>query len=176
VHQKKTAIEKDGLTEEEKMKKISLIAIAPVILLSILAGCGRNTLYTETKLMTDEKWGMYDPATFHCTVNDTISSYDVSFSVRTSSAYPYRNLYLFVVTSFPSGTSLTDTIQYAIANEKGEWLGRGAGNIRELTLHYKTNVFFPEKGKYDFRVIHGMREPVLNGVYDFGMTIRKRKK
>ena len=158
------------------MKKNSLYTVALLVLLGISSGCGRNTLFTGTRLMTDEQWSMYDPATFHCTVNDTISAYDVSFSVRTSTEYPYRNLYLFVVTSFPSGTSLTDTVQYAVANEKGEWLGRGAGDIREITMHYKTNVYFPEKGEYYFRVIHGMRDPVLKGVYDFGMKISKRKK
>jgi len=126
--------------------------------------------------MTDEKWSMYDPASFSCTVKDTVNSYDVSFSVRTSTDYPYRNLYLFVVTSFPSGESLTDTVQYAIADEKGEWIGRGVGDIRELTMHYKSNVFFPEKGEYHFRIIQGMRDTVLNDVYDFGMKIEKRKK
>lgn len=158
------------------MRRNSLYIVALLILLGISAGCGRNTLFTGTRLMNDEQWSMYDPATFHCTVNDTINAYDVSFSVRTSTDYPYRNLYLFVVTSFPSGTSLTDTVQYAVANEKGEWLGRGAGDIREITLHYKNNVYFPEKGEYYFRVIQGMRDPVLKGVYDFGMKINKRKK
>lgn len=157
------------------MKRNKLLTAAVLSLLIIIAGCGRNTLFSGNKRMTDEKWNMYDPASFTCMVSDTTGSYDVSFSVRTSTHYPYRNIYLFVVTSFPSGTSLTDTIQYAVADEKGNWLGRGAGDIREMTMHYKTNVFFPEKGEYRFRVIQGMRDTVLNGVYDFGMKITKRK-
>lgn len=158
------------------MKKNKFYPVIAAIALCILSACGRNTLYSEAKRMPDEKWNMYDPASFSCAVKDTVNAYDVSFSIRTSTDYPYRNLFLFVVTSFPSGYSLTDTVQYAVANEKGEWLGRGVGDIREMTMHYKTNVFFPEKGEYHFRIIHGMRDTVLNGVYDFGMKIGKRKK
>ncbi len=156
------------------MMKKSNLTIA-FLILCLLSGCGRNTLFSDTKAMPDEKWNMYSPASFNCNVTDTLGSYDVSFSIRTTTDYPYRNLFLFVLTSFPSGTSVTDTIQYALADEKGKWYGKGVGDIREMTMHFKTNVFFPEKGEYHFRVIQGMRDTSLNGVYDFGMKIKKRK-
>jgi gliding motility-associated lipoprotein GldH len=168
--------EKDVPTEEETMKRNSFFIILPLISLIIITGCQQKTLFNETKKLNDEKWNMYDPATFRCMVKDTTGAYDVTFSLRTSTDYKYRNIYLFVLTTFPSGTTQTDTIQYAVTNEKGEWIGRGAGDIRELTMHFKSNVFFPEKGLYQFRIIHGMRDTDLKGVYDFGMKIRKRKK
>jgi len=167
---------KDVPTEEETMKKISFFIILTLCSLFIVSGCKQKTLFNDTKKMSDEKWSMYDPATFNCTVKDTLEAYDVTFSLRTSTDYQYRNIYLFVLTTFPSGTSQTDTVQYAVTNAKGEWIGKGAGDIRELTMHYKSNVFFPEKGPYQFRIIHGMRDADLKGVYDFGMKIRKRKK
>ena len=114
---------------------------------------------------------MYDPASYTVTIDDTVSIYNFDLSIRTSTGYPYRNMYLFVVTSFPSGNTVTDTLTCRIADEKGKWLGRGAGDLRELTIPYKSNVYFPEKGEYHFRVIHGMRDTVLKGVYDMGMKI-----
>jgi gliding motility-associated lipoprotein GldH len=158
------------------MKKNSFYLMLPLFVLIIITGCEQKTLFNETKKINNEKWNMYDPAAFRCTVKDTTGAYDVTFSLRTSTEYPYRNIYLFVLTSFPSGFTQTDTVQYAVTNEKGEWLGKGAGDIRELTMHYKSNVFFPEKGLYQFRIIQGMRDTDLKGVYDFGMKIHKRKK
>ncbi|HUW92602.1 MAG TPA: gliding motility lipoprotein GldH [Bacteroidales bacterium] len=153
------------------IRKTVLPALTVIVLLT---SCGRNTLYSDIVRMKDAEWTMYDPANFSCTVNDTTGSYNVNFAVRTSTDYPYRNLFLFVITTFPSGTSLTDTIQGILTDEKGQWLGKGAGDIREVIIPYKSNIFFPETGEYHFRVIHGMRDTVLNGVYDLGMKISLR--
>jgi len=153
-------------------KHFFMVAFTAVLLCS----CGRNIIYTDSVKIPDEQWSMYDTGKFACQIDDTIGSYNISFSVRTSTDYPYRNLYMFIVTTFPSGSSQTDTIQSQLRNEKGEWLGKGVGDIREGIIPYKSNVFFPEKGEYHFKVIHGMRDTVLSGVYDIGMKISKRTK
>lgn len=133
--------------------------------------CDRNTLFSDNYRIDDRQWSMYDPARYTCTIGDTVSTFNIDLSVRTSTDYPYRNMYLFIVTTFPSGTTVTDTLQAMITDERGKWLGRGAGDLRELTIPYKTNVFFPEEGEYHFSVIHGMRDTLLKGVYDMAMTI-----
>ncbi len=156
-----------------KMRINSSKIFVTALLLPLLLSCERGVLYSDVVKMEEEQWSMYVPAKFACAINDTIGSYNLSFTVRTSSDYPYRNLYMFVITTFPSGLSIADTLQGVLSNEKGEWLGKGTGDIRELTIPYKSNVFFPEKGEYHFRVIHGMRDTVLPGVYDFGITIAK---
>ena len=156
-----------------KRRKSEITAVILLTLLSVMS-CSRGILYTDTVKMNDEKWSMYDPAKFSCSINDTTGSYNLTVSVRTSTSYPYRNIHLFIVTSFPSGTSITDTIHGSIRNEQGEWMGKGVGDIRELTIPYKSNVFFPESGEYHFKVIQGMRDTVLNGVYDLGLKIAKR--
>ena len=53
---------------------------------------------------------------------------------------PFRNIYLFVTTTSPDGKSITDTLQYNLADEKGKWYGKGFGDIHELKLPYKSNV------------------------------------
>ena len=150
---------------------IPAIALLAVITLS----CDRNTVFSGNYRISDEKWSMYDPVSYACTITDTISTHDIKFSLRTSTEYPYRNIYLFIVTTFPSGTTVTDTLHAMVADEKGRWLGRGAGDLRELSIPYKSNVWFPETGEYHFRVAQGMRDTVLRGVYDLGMKITLRE-
>ncbi len=149
----------------------SSILVAGIMLAVITLSCDRNTLFSENYRIDDRQWSMYDPARYTCSIGDTASTYNIDLSVRTSTDYPYRNMYLFIVTTFPSGTTVTDTLQAMITDERGRWLGRGAGDLRELTIPYKTNVFFPEEGEYHFSVIHGMRDTLLKGVYDMAMTI-----
>lgn len=118
---------------------------------------------------------MFDPARYACEIDDTVRTYNMKLSLRTSTEYPYRNIYLFMMTTFPSGSVMTDTIHAMVTDEKGKWLGRGTGAVRELTIPYKSNVYFPEQGKYHFRVVHGMRDTILKGVYDMGMKISFRE-
>lgn len=156
------------------INRFSFILILTVLLL--LISCNGNIVYTNSQVMPDETWKLTDIPSFKVTINDTIISNNVMFTIRNGSSYPFRNIYLFVTTLSPDGKKITDTLQYNLADEKGKWYGRGFGDIHELNLPYKSNVFFPRKGTYEFTIQHGMRVENLKGVYDFGLRIEKIKK
>ncbi len=126
--------------------------------------------------MAGETWKLMDIPAFKVPITDTLNSNNVIFTIRNGSSYSFRNIYLFVTTTSPDGKKITDTLQYYLADEKGKWYGRGFGDIHELNLPYKSNVYFPLKGTYVFKIQHGMRVENLNGVYDFGLRIEKIKK
>ena len=126
--------------------------------------------------MPQETWKLMDVSTFKVLITDTLTSNDVIFTIRNGSSYPFRNIFLFVSTTSPGGKKITDTLQYNLADEKGKWYGKGFGDIHELNLPYKTNVYFPLKGTYEFKIQHGMRIEKLKGVYDFGLRIEKIRK
>jgi gliding motility-associated lipoprotein GldH len=126
--------------------------------------------------MPEETWKLMDISTFNVTITDTLNSNNVIFTVRNGSLYPFRNIYLFVTTTSPDGKQIADTLQFNLADEKGKWYGKGFGDIHELNLPYKSNVYFPLKGTYIFKIQHGMRIENLKGVYDFGLRIEKIKK
>jgi gliding motility-associated lipoprotein GldH len=153
----------------------SRIIVAVMLLAAAATACNHGIQYSENQRIGEGGWNMYDPAKFACNVDDSVMTYDIRLSLRTTTDYPYRNIYLFMVTTFPSGTLVTDTLQAMVADEKGRWLGKGTGNIRELTVPFKSNVWFPETGEYHFRVMHGMRDTVLHGVRDIGMKISQRE-
>ncbi len=145
-------------------------------LLLLLLSCNSNVVYTRSQRMPQEIWPLMDIASFKVPVTDTLNSNNVFFTIRNGSSYPFRNLYLFVTTFSPDGKQITDTLQYDITDEKGKWNGKGFGDVHELKVPYKTNVFFPIKGIYEFRIQHGMRVKDLKGVYDIGLRIEKYKK
>jgi gliding motility-associated lipoprotein GldH len=144
--------------------------------LLLLSSCNSNVVFSDSKVMNDKTWNLTDIPSFKVPIADTINSHNVNFTIRTGSSYPFRNIYLFVTTLSPDGKSITDTLQYKLADEKGNWLGKGFGDINELNLTYKTNVYFPVKGTYQFNIQHGMRIENLKGVYDIGLRIEKISK
>lgn len=155
---------------------ISKILPALTALLFILSSCNNNVLYTGSAEMKNSTWQLMNIPVFRVPVNDTLASNDISFIIRTGSDYPFRNIFLFVSATSPDGKKLTDTLQYYLADDKGRWYGKGFGDIHELKLPYRTNVFFPLKGEYTFTVQHGMRKEDLKGVYDIGIRIEKTGK
>jgi gliding motility-associated lipoprotein GldH len=156
------------------INRFSFILIL-TLLLSLLS-CNSRVIYTNSQAMTGESWKLMDIVVFKVPITDTINSNNVIFTIRNGSSYPFRNIFLFVSTTSPDGKMITDTLQYNLADEKGNWYGRGFGDIHELNLPYKSNVFFPLKGTYIFKIQHGMRVENLSGVYDFGLRIEKYKK
>jgi gliding motility-associated lipoprotein GldH len=150
--------------------------IIALIFFLLLSSCNSNVVFTNTHAMKAEIWKLSDTPIFEVPVSDTTISNNVIFTIRNGSAFPFRNIYLFVSTTSPDGKTITDTLQYNLADEKGKWYGKGFGDIHELNLPYKSNVFFPRKGIYVFKVQHGMRTEDLKGIYDFGLKIVKIKK
>jgi len=150
-----------------------LLFLAAVVFMS---SCGRNVVFTDSSAMTGRTWKLEDKPAFSMTVQDTLNSNKINFIIRTGSSYPFRNIFLFVTTASPEGKSITDTLSYDLADEKGNWYGKGFGDIHELILPYKSNVFFPVSGTYQITVQHGMRVADLTGVYDFGLRVEKTPK
>ncbi len=144
-----------------------------IILFVLLTSCDSNFVYSDSKDMDKSIWNLMDAADFNVKIQDTLKSNNVYFTIRTGSDYPFRNIWLFIRTISPDGKVIGDTIQYYLMDEKGKRLGKGFGDIREVSLPYKSNVYFPSGGEYRFTVRHGMRTEDLKGVYDFGLRVEK---
>lgn len=153
----------------KKVKK----GIFLIFLTVFIAACGKNILFTDSADIPDKTWQLTNIPEFRYNSADTTGKTDISFIIRTGSDFPYRNIFLFVTAISPDGRSLTDTLEYDLADEKGRWYGKGSGDVHELRLPWRSNVYFPLKGEYVFRIQHGMRSTGLRGVYDFGLRIEK---
>jgi gliding motility-associated lipoprotein GldH len=161
---------------EDLMPRNKFRFTAALLFIMLLLSCSRNVVFTDSAEMPSSIWEIHNVTAFNVPVNDTVAGNNIYFNVRTGTSYPYRNIYLFVTTTSPDGRSITDTLQYYLADEKGKWYGKGFGDIHELILPYKSNVYFPRKGTYHITIQHGMRIKDLKGVYDFGLRVEKINK
>lgn len=141
--------------------------------LTLLPACDRNIIYSGSTPMDNSTWNLVKAGRYEVPIDDTTTAANVFFTIRTGSDYPFRNIWLFVSTMAPDGKIIGDTLQYQIIDEQGKRYGKGFGDIRELNLPYKSNIYFPVKGIYRFTVHHGMREEELKGVYDIGIRVEK---
>src|SRR5512140_1328907 len=103
------------------IKGINRYSVVIILTFSLLLlSCNSSVVYTKSQVMPDNTWTLMDIPTFKVPITDTINSNNVFFTIRNGSAFPFRNIYLFVTTLSPDGKSITDTLQYNIADEKGK--------------------------------------------------------
>lgn len=151
------------------MKKSGLIIL--VVLLSL--SCDRNMVFEEFKPIKEQTWNSNDVIHFYVNIKDSVESQNVYISIRNSGEYEYSNLYLFVTAHSPNGSQVRDTVEIALADERGKWLGKGAASVFTLYHPYRQNIRFPIPGIYTFDIEQAMWVKDLKHISDIGLRIEK---
>jgi len=145
----------------------------------ILASCESNTVYSDTKAM-DGFWGQNETVEFVLPQLDSLKTYNLFLNIRNTNDYKYNNIFLIASINFPYGKTISDTLEYRMANPDGSWMGYGMGNIKENKLWYKENVRFFEEGNYKVTIEQAMRNngavegvEKLEGITDIGLSIEE---
>ncbi len=141
------------------------------IILFFFTSCTGNILFDDIHEISSVGWNANDKLIFRVPVNDISGSYNIYLHIRNSNDYEYSNLWLFLTTTSPGGISMTDTVEFVLADPSGQWLGSGLGSINTSLIPYKQNVRFPQRGIYSFEIQQGMRKEVLENIMDIGVRI-----
>jgi gliding motility-associated lipoprotein GldH len=163
------------MINQNRLRLKSIFRFICFALLVGLSSCNKDVLYSQYHEFTNNEWYSKDKAVFEFAIDDAKTLYDVNLKVRHADGYPYSNLFLFVTTHYPDGKITKDTMECALSNNKGEWLGEGAGDIFDLSLPIKKSVLFPLNGKYVISFEQAMRSDPLPLMMDLGLEIKKSK-
>ena len=147
----------------------------------LFLSCGKGPVYSEFQALDNGSWDRDTIKEFKISDLEENQDYEMFINVRNDNTYPYSNLFLITELEYPDGTTYIDTLEYAMANADGSWLGKGVGSIKENKLWYKENINFPVKGVYIIRIEHAMRKNgsvdgivELPGITDIGVEIEKK--
>lgn len=144
-----------------------------ITVLIIAASCVNNDVYFQYyNIPSEEGWDKEKEYNFDILIEDTIASYNVFVNVRNTSKYPYQNLWIFSSETFDQ-TNRNDTINFYLADNRGKWLGKGAGDIREMSVFLRQDIRFDKKGLYQIKLKQGMRDNLLLGLNDIGVRVEK---
>ncbi len=140
----------------------------------MLSACGNQTVFQTTEAIPEAAWQADHLIHFEAEINDTVPLHELYLLLRNTTDYPYSNLFLFVDILFPDKRMLRDTLECILVDRHGEWTGKGFGKIRSNRFLFRDDVWFPQQGTYHFRIQHGMREEVLQGIADVGLQIDRK--
>jgi len=148
-----------------------IIPIGLMILAVSLMSCRRGIVYTQFCSIPSEKWEIDEVAPFDYTIADAEADYRMLIYVRHTERYPYQNMWLFV-----EDGQRADTIEFYLADDRGQWLGDKHNGFIEMPVLYEQTKHFADTGTYHLAIQHGMRDSVLRGVSDIGLEIIKVEK
>lgn len=154
------------------MKKITVVFA--VISAFVMSSCSNRMMYDESVVIPEAKWDNKNIPYFDVNVEDTVSIYSFALNVRHIENYRYSNLYIFLHTTFPNGNVTHDTIECTLAYPDGSWVGKGSGSMRSGKILLNPNLRFPIGGVYHFEMEQAMRDEVLKGIADIGISIEKQ--
>ena len=158
------------------------LSLAILLLVSLLfSSCSGDAIFSSNTSFSDG-WGQQDTVKINLPELDSTAAYNLFLNVRNSNDYPFNNLFLIVGMEFPQGKTVTDTIEYRMANPDGTWMGTGIGSIKESKLWYKEGVRFTEAGTYKLSIVHAVRNngavqgvERLAGITDVGVSVELPK-
>ncbi len=149
------------------------------LFIGLFVACESNTVFSETKAL-DGYWGAEEVVEFKLPQLDSLKKYNLFLNIRNTNEYKFNNIFVIVSMNFPHGKTVTDTLEYRMANPDGSWMGQGIGNVKENKLWYKEHVQFFEEGNYTVDIEQAMRNngavegvTKLEGITDVGFSVEE---
>jgi len=144
------------------------------LFLLLLASCDPRMVYDEFRETKGNEWSWDDKKQYEFTMDQPDKYYNIFVNVRHTKEYPKSNLYVFMTIEGPNESMVRDTIDIAIANERGKWLGSGFGDIKFVRKKIRERVRFAKQGRYRITIEQGMRLERVP-VTDVGIRIEEYK-
>ena len=149
-------------------KRISIILVSLFILIT---SCESDKfIYENNQGFINNTWSYEDAKSFSVDITDTLIPIKLFINLRTTTDYPYRNIYMFFHSNYPNGYTDIDTFEFFLADQEGHWLGDNSGTVVENRAIISRG-YFPTVGEYNFKIEQAMRNDSLPEVLDVGVRI-----
>ncbi len=152
------------------------------VVMILTAGCTSDVVLSDTKAISG-LWDKNSPVRFEFEQLDSLTTYNMFLTLRHTNAYKFNNIYLITALRYPQGKTITDTLEFRLAQPDGQWIGQGLGSVKEMKLWYQEGIQFSEEGNYNIIITHAVRNngdvegvKLLEGISDVGFTIEKAPK
>ncbi|MFT5778911.1 MAG: gliding motility-associated lipoprotein GldH [Crocinitomicaceae bacterium] len=145
--------------------KVLFIAVS-----ALLFSCGEQPFYEKVYSFDGREWPQDVKPSYEVDFQKIDVEYDFTLSLRTSIDYQYSNLWVFMKTETPDGTTAREPFQIKITNDDGSWIGENSGSIVTTQLYFRRRQM-PIKGIYKFTLEQGITESKIDEVIDLSFRV-----
>ena len=137
----------------------------------LLAACQPRDFYAE-KQFEYECWVLQDTFVFAYENPAADAALSLDFSVDFLEEYAFRNLFLKITTTSPSGQRSDFLLNDTLQDEAGNWRVERSSGRYPVVFSQPLDVALPEVGAWRFQVIQYMREDTLCEIAQVGVSLR----
>ncbi len=135
-----------------------------------MASCNRNTVFYRYDHTPVAGWEKNDTLTFDVSPVPRAGSYREEIGLRINGSYPFTGLCLIVEqTIYPSGVSVSDTLNCRLIDADGTVRGRGV-SYYQYSFHL-TDMRLEQGDSLHVCVRHNMKREILPGISDIGLRV-----
>jgi len=145
-----------------------------------LQSCQNSDLYLNYHDFKDH-WKVNEKVVFELNLEPT-EPVNLMIYLRNDKRYIFSNIFLIATIKEGDKTLSCYTLEYAMADPKGEWLGAGFLELKESKLWWKEDFDFPQGeniiATFEHAVRHsGSEEGIkdLEGIVGVGLSIEKTR-
>lgn len=140
--------------------------------LLFLSACTAGPYFSKEIQFEEKVWTDGSLIRFEFPVEDTAGIFDMNLNLEIDKEkYPYQNLYVKVITTFPSGESHGQILSLNLFSRIGYAEGICRGEICKVSITIQQNIFFPEKGLYKLELLPWMRIDSIPGIHSMRLEI-----
>ena len=152
-----------------------------IIFSIFLMSCDPDIQYIKYNSIDGEAWHKDSIQYFNFEIESVEkATYNSYINLRINNDYKFNNIFLIVSLSNSSQLISKDTLEFTLADKRGNLLGEKSINIIDNSLIHKENISLDHNKAYSVSVEHAMRiinkvKPLehLEGVIDVGYKVEK---
>lgn len=159
-------------TKRMTINRRLFLIISVVVFLFSISSCGDQAYYDDVYSFDNERWSKKDTATFEVPVEDTTHMFQFSLSLRTTTEYEYSNLWVYILSTAPDGSTSKVAQKLPLARPDGSWIGTVSGTVVQTEVKFAAK-HFPLKGDYTFELVNATQQETIDHVLDIGLRIQQ---
>jgi len=132
-----------------------------------------NIIFDKSKPVADNAWLVKDKKDYWMEITQNKYPYKLSLNLRITNDYRFSNLFILLRINGPKKEFQSKRLEFKLADEHGDWLGSGSGNIYNFRIPITKELLFKNTGVYQFQIEQDMRDNPLKGVVDIGLRVEK---
>lgn len=155
-----------------------IIFFIGIVMVNILHSCGDDALFMDTHKFAGNKWDQNIKPSFKVSFPGDTTTYDVIFTLRSTTDYAYNNIWLYITTTGPQCEEVNDSksiigknpVEIKMAKDNGEWIGTKSGTYVDHRLLFRQRRFC--KGAYTFKVEQAVTIGTLEDLSDLTIEVK----
>lgn len=152
------------------MKKLILFSL---LCLLVFTACNKKPVFEQYVKMENDSWNRFKSLRFEFQINKPDKFWDIVFVIKHLEEYPFSNLNVDMALISPNGEQRVIPFDILLKNEKGDFLSKKEGAIRNMEFVMLSKVNLKETGKYVIEIDNVMPVFETTGIRELGLLVKK---